>query len=144
MQAVEETCMKDLAKSSKQMKTYVDQSRIEPPTFEPSNLVMLHGTHIKTHRLAPKLEYKIYRPFEILYLISPMAVCLSLLKMWTIHPIFPIFLIEPFVKGNRDFDINAILKTSNPIENAQEYDIDKVMGSKDNARKVLYRVKWKG
>jgi hypothetical protein len=69
-----------------------------------------------------------YSPFEILDIISPMAVSLGLSKIWKINPVFHVSRIEPFVKGNRDIDLNAVLITSNPIENAPEYDIDKVMG----------------
>jgi hypothetical protein len=41
-------------------------------------------------------------------------------------------------------DLNAILTTSDPIENATEYDVDKLMGSTEKDRRVLYLVKWKG
>jgi hypothetical protein len=41
-------------------------------------------------------------------------------------------------------DLNAVLKTSDPIQNAPEYAIDKVIGSSENYRKLLYPVKWKG
>jgi hypothetical protein len=40
------------------------------------------------------------------------------------------------VKGHRDVDLNAIMKTSDPIENAPEYDIDKVMGSMEKDGKI--------
>jgi hypothetical protein len=73
-----------------------------------------------------------------------MAVRLRLPKTWKIHPVFHVSLIEPFVKGNRDVDLNAILKSSNPIENTPEYEVDKVMGSTEKDRRVLYLVKWKG
>jgi hypothetical protein len=36
------------------------------------------------------------------------------------------------------------VKTSDPIENAPEYDVDKVMGSTEKDGKILYLVKWKG
>jgi hypothetical protein len=53
---------------------------------------------------------------------------------------FHVSLIEPFVKGNRDVDFNAVLKPSNPIENAPDYDVNKVMGSTEIDVKVLYLV----
>jgi hypothetical protein len=52
-------------------------------------------------------------------------------------------LIEPFVKGNQDVDLNTILKTSESIKNAPDYDVDKVLGSTEKDGKVLYLVKWK-
>jgi hypothetical protein len=126
------------------MKKYADQSRIEPPSFELGNLVMLNRKKIKTYRPARKLDHNMYGPFEILDIISPTAVLLHLPKTWKIHPFFHVSLIEPFVKGNRDVNLNAVLKTSDAIENAPEYDVDKVMGSTEKEGKVLYLVKWKG
>jgi hypothetical protein len=43
--------------------------------------------------------------------------------------------------GNRDVDINAILNTSDPIENTLEYDVTKVMGSSEKLSQVLYVIK---
>jgi hypothetical protein len=142
--ALVENGKKELEKSSERMKKYPDQSRIELPSFELGNLVMLNGKNIKTRRLARKLDHQMYGPFEILDIISPTAVHLRLPKTWKIHPVFHVSLIEPFVKGNRDVDLNAVLKTSDSIKNAPEYDIDKVMGSTKKDGKVLYLVKWKG
>jgi hypothetical protein len=62
------------------MKKYADQSRIEPPSLELGNLVMLTEKNIKTRPLAQKLDHKMYAPFEILDIISPMAVRLRLPK----------------------------------------------------------------
>jgi hypothetical protein len=95
-------------------------------------------------RSARKLEHKMYGPYEILDLISPTAVCLRLPKTWKLHPVFHVSLINPFVKAHRDLDLNAVLKPSDPIENAPEYDVAKVMSSTDNDRRVLYLVKCKG
>jgi hypothetical protein len=50
MKAVVENCKKELEKASERMKKYVYQSRIEPPTFKPGNLVMLNAKNIKTRR----------------------------------------------------------------------------------------------
>jgi hypothetical protein len=44
----------------------------------------------------------------------------------------------------RDVDLNAVLKTSDYIENCPEYDVDKVISSTENDGKVLYLVKWNG
>jgi hypothetical protein len=124
------------------MKKYADQSHIESRSFELCNLLMLTGKNIKTHQPARKLDHKMYRPFEILDITSLTAVSLRLPKTWKINPDFHVSLIEPFVNGNRDVDLNSVLKTSDPIENAPEYDVDKVMGSTKKDRKVLYLVKW--
>jgi hypothetical protein len=136
MKAVVENFKKELQKFSERMKKYADQSCIESRSFKLANLVMLDGKNINTSRPAPKLDQKIYRPFDILDIISPPAVRLRLPKTWQIYPVCHIYLIEPFIKGNRDVDLNAILKMSDPIENAPDYDVDKVMGATENDAKV--------
>jgi hypothetical protein len=78
--AVVEACKKELEKFSERMKKYADQYRLEPPSFEPGNLVMLNGKNIKTCPLARKLEHKMFAPYEILDIISPIAVRLRLPK----------------------------------------------------------------
>jgi hypothetical protein len=40
MKAVVENCKQEVGKSSERMKKYAPQSRFEPPSFEPGNLVM--------------------------------------------------------------------------------------------------------
>jgi hypothetical protein len=85
-----------------------------------------------------------YGPFKILNIISPMAVCLCLPKTWEVHPVFNISLIEPFVKGKWDVDLNTVLKTSDTIQKTPEYEIDQVMGSTEKDGNVFYLVKWEG
>jgi hypothetical protein len=50
-------------------------------------------------------------------------------------------LIEPFVKGNWDVNVEAILKNTNLIESAAEYDVDTVMDHMEKEGKGLYLVK---
>jgi hypothetical protein len=71
---------------------------------------MVNGKNIKTHCLARKLDHKFYRPFEILEVVSPMALRLRLLKTWKIHPVFQVSLIEPLIKGNWDVNVEDIPK----------------------------------
>jgi hypothetical protein len=77
---------------------------------------------------APMRKHQIYRPFEILEIISPAPISRCLSKIWEIQLVFHVGLIEPFVKGNRDINLNPVLKTSDANENGRDYDIDKVLG----------------
>jgi hypothetical protein len=70
-----------------------------------------------------------YGLVKILDIISPTAIRLRHPKTWKIHTVLFISVIELYVKENRDLNLNTVLNTSDPIENAAEYDIDKVMGS---------------
>jgi hypothetical protein len=83
-----EDCKKELETSSQRMKKYADQHHLEPPSFALGNLVMLNEKIIKTRPAARKLDHKMYVPYEILDIISPIVVCLRLPKMWKIHSVF--------------------------------------------------------
>jgi hypothetical protein len=76
------------------------------------------GVNFGSHRInsspARKFKHKRYGLFEILDVISQMAVRLHLPKMWKIHTVFHVSLIESFVKGNRDVNLNAVLKQQTP------------------------------
>jgi hypothetical protein len=81
MKAVIENYKIVLEKSSEEMKTYADQSCIEPLTFEQGNLVMQNRKNIKIHCRARKLDQTMDRRFKILDIISPLAVHFRVPKM---------------------------------------------------------------
>ena len=106
---------------------------------------MLNGRNIKTRRPSRKLDHKLHGPFRIEEVVSNTAIRLSLPKTWKIHKVFHVSLVEPFIQGNREINMDEVLKNSDPIETEEEYDVDDVMDSieKKNGQ-VLYLVKWKG
>jgi hypothetical protein len=120
MKSVVYKCKKELEESSERMTKYAHQSRIKPHAFERGNLVLLKWNNIKTHHPARELDHMMHGSIEILDIISPMVVRLQFCKMWKIYPIFYVSLIELCVTGNRDVNLNAVLKTFHPIENAPE------------------------
>jgi hypothetical protein len=78
--AVHEDYKKELQKTSERMKKYADEAQISLSTYETRNLVMINGKNIKTPRPARKFDHKLYGPFEILEVVSPMALRLRLSK----------------------------------------------------------------
>jgi hypothetical protein len=52
-------------------------------------------------------------------------------------------LIEPFITGGREVNIDEILRSAGPVESAPKYYVDKIIRSRKKKRKVLYLVKWK-
>jgi hypothetical protein len=144
MKAIYEDYKKELETPRDRMKKYADTTRAESPRYNKGDLVMLNGKNIKTRRPSRKLDHKLYGPFEILELISQTAIRLRLPKTWKIHPIFHVSLIEPFITGGKEVNIDEILRSAEPVENAPEYDVHKIMGSSKKNGKVLYWVKWKG
>jgi hypothetical protein len=123
------------------MKKSPDEYHLGPLSFQSGNIVMLMGKNIETRHLAHTLINKMYRLNEILDIVSPMAVHLRLPKTWKIQLVVQFSLINLFVTGNRDVDLNTVLKTSDCIDNIPKYDVDTVIGSTETDRRVVYLVK---
>jgi hypothetical protein len=47
-------------------------------------------------------------------------------------------LIELFITGGKEVDIDTILLSAEPVENPPEYDVEKNMGSSEMNVNVLY------
>jgi hypothetical protein len=60
------------------MKMYPNQHSLDPPSFESRHLVMLNEKYIKTRPPARELEHTMYGLYDILDIISPMAIRLDL------------------------------------------------------------------
>jgi len=67
-----------------------------------------------------------------------------LLQKWKIHNVFHVSLLEPYRTSEYQvaLDPSQILRKSDSIEQSEEYDVDKVLGSTKKRRRVLYLVKW--
>jgi hypothetical protein len=72
--AIYEGCKQELEKIRDRMKKYAHKIRDELTRYTKGDLVMLNGKNIKTRRPSCKLDHKLYRPCEILELISPTAI----------------------------------------------------------------------
>jgi hypothetical protein len=83
-----------------------------------------------------------YGRLQILDIISPTGVHLRLPNRGKIYPVVYVSLIEHLVKGNWDFDLNAVVTTTDPIDNDPECDIDKVIRSTEKDGNVVHLVKW--
>jgi len=109
-----------------------------------SLLVMLNGRNIKTRRPSKKLDHKNYGPFQVEKIVSPLTVRLMLPRKWKIHNVFHISLFEPFRLSEQRalLDPTKLLREADDIEQSEEYDVDKVLGSTMRGCRVLYLVKW--
>jgi hypothetical protein len=59
MKAVHKDCKNELQKTSEPIKKHANKARINPPTYETGNLVMVNGKNLKTYRPAQKLDPKL-------------------------------------------------------------------------------------
>ncbi|KAA8619435.1 hypothetical protein SMACR_09985 [Sordaria macrospora] len=131
-------------RARQRMKEWADKKRTEAPVYEVGQLVMLNGKHIKTKRPSKKLDRKLHGPFKIFQVISPTAVRLTLPKSWRIHDSFHVSLLEPYRAGNQVApDPDQVLREAAPAE-SEDYEVEKILDSKDIKGKVKYRVKWEG
>jgi hypothetical protein len=79
-------------------KSKYDIHHADPPSFKPSNLVMLLRHNLKTTRPTEKLDFCKLGPFKVVKKVSSNAYELNLLvSMLCLHPVFNINLLEPYI-----------------------------------------------
>jgi len=99
MQAVHEKVRKGLEEAQERMQWYPNPERKEPPAYRVGDLVMLDGCNIKTRRPSRKLDHKKHGPFQIEKVVSPLAVRLTLARIWKIHNVFHVSLCDTGVES---------------------------------------------
>jgi hypothetical protein len=121
------------------MAKYYDQNHQEGPDLKRGEKVFLLQRNIKTKRPSQKLDHLKLGPFTIEEKIGRVNYRLRLPKnMHRIHPVFHISLLEPAPK-------NALVSNNIQIEDdAEEYEVEKILDSKFIDQKLHYLVKWKG
>jgi len=144
MSGVHEETQKGLEAAQERMRRYTDPGRKEPPAYQVGDLVMLNGRNIKTRRPSKKMDHKNHGPFQIEKIISPLAVRLTLPRKWKIHNVFHVSLLESYrTSEHRTLpDPLKVLREADDIEQSEEYDVEEVMSSRRQGRRILYLVKW--
>jgi len=144
MKAIQDEARKGLEAAQERMRRYTNQARKESPTYQVGDLVMLNGCNIKTRRPSRKMDHKNHGPFQIKKIISHLAVRLTLPRKWKIHNVFHVSLLEPYKTSEQRAppDPSKILREADDIEQLEEYDVEEVMSSQKQGRRILYLVKW--
>ena len=119
------------------MKHYADQKRLEGPTLKEGDKVYLLRRNIKTKRPSEKLDWKKLGPFKIQKKLSEVNYKLSLPQGMRMHPIFHISLLEPAPK-------KAALETNIEVEEPQEYNVERILDSREGEHETEYYIKWEG
>ena len=91
-----------MEEAQKQATRAINKKAAEVPLaqYKPRDQVWLEATHLKLLHQGSKLNQKWYGPFKILNAISPVAFKLDLPISWTIHPVFHMSFLTPYVKTN--------------------------------------------
>jgi hypothetical protein len=144
MKAIHDDYLTKLEESHESMKKLGDRNRTKVPNYSKGDLVMLSGKNIRTRRPCKKLDHELHGPFEIAEIISKSAVCLNRPTKWKVHKVFHVSLLESFVQGNREMNLEKVLDTADPIQADDEYHVEEVMGSVQKKGKLIYLVKWRG
>src|SRR5208337_4514411 len=119
------------------MKTYYNDKRIKGPSLKEGDKVYLFRRNIKTKKPSSKLNYKKLGPFKIKRKISDSNYELILPPGVRLHPIFHISLLEPAPKNTR-------LSTTEEVDSeSEEYEVERILDSRQQGRNVEYLVKWK-
>ena len=105
---------------------------------------MLNGRNITTRRPTKKLDHKNHGPFQIEKMVTLLAARLTLPRNWKIHNVFHVSLLEPYRTSEYRAppDPSKVLREADDIEQSEEYDVEEVMASRRQGRRILYLVKW--
>ena len=103
-----------------EMSKYYDKGKMEHPSYEIGDLVMLNAKNIRTKRPTKKLDPKLYGPFRILEKIGSRSFRLEPQTRWRIHNVFHVSLLEPYRANSID---GRIVSRPEPeeIEGEKEY-----------------------
>jgi hypothetical protein len=89
--------MKDkLLEAQDRQKDNANKSQKAHPIINIGDKVWLLCCNLKTNRPCKKLDFRCLGPFSVVKKIDDIAFCLELQPSMKIHPIFHIFLLEPY------------------------------------------------
>ncbi len=117
----------------------------DTPKYQEGDLIWLEGHHLCTNQPTAKLAPKRHGPFPIVQVMSPINYRLKLPTQWSIHDVFHIDLLTPYRETNLHGS-NYPRPASDLIDNEEEYEIEKILDSRQfsRGRKKQYLIKWKG
>jgi hypothetical protein len=94
--SVHELCKENLQKTRDRMGRYWNWGKKEPPKYEVGDLVMLKETNLNTRRPSKKLDKKLHGPIQVKKVITPMAIRMTLPRLWGIHNVFHFNSLKPY------------------------------------------------
>ena len=105
--------------------------------------VWLEGKNLQLHYPMRKLPPRWERPFEISYIISPLAYQLRLLLTWKIHNVFHTSLLSTYWETAKHGP-NFINPPPEEIDGEEEYEVADILSHWGSPGQWMYLVSWKG
>ena len=137
---------KEIRVAQEQDSLHANRRRQNPPDFQVGDLVWLSSKNIRSTRPSKKLDHRKLGPFPIVERVSTVAFRLGLPRnLKRIHPVFHVSLLEPHVPNKIP---NRSESPPPPIyldgDSEPEYEVSKILDSKEERGRVKYLVEWKG
>ena len=143
-------CWENLYYAQELQKRAHDKS-VKPRNYAPSNKIWLNSKYIKTKRNL-ELETKFFGLFQVLHPVGKQAYKLELPRMWRIHDVFHVSLLEQDTtrKGRVDEEVRQMEFDAGDDESG-EYEVEAIRDSAVYAREsesghlpgLYYLVSWK-
>ena len=138
-------CRENIAQANLEYSKAYNANRIEPPSFEAGDEVLLSLEHVKTARPSKKLEARFSGPFKIVSKVGSHAYRLELPPSMRNHPVFHVSKLRPFSPPAFE---NQLEPPPPPIEVGPEleWEVNTILDSRldPRTRKLFYQVEWKG
>jgi hypothetical protein len=106
---------------------------------------MLKETNLKTRRPSKMLDNKLYGPFQVEKMMTPMAIRVTMPGSWGIHNVVHVNELEPYWASTRRkaVDPNQVFRDYDNFI-AEDYTIEEIMDSSydEQEKRVMYLVQW--
>src|SRR5215204_6341591 len=128
IQLVHNALATEMAHAQTRQACYADTARMDAPSFEPGNWVLLQRRNVKTRRPSDKLDSKLLGPFKVLESISRHAVRLDLPSTIKIHPVFHTSLLELYCSN----EVQPLIEPPQPdiVDGREEWEVKAILQSR--------------
>ena len=124
--------------AAQQAKYYNEKHTLKE--FRKGQKVLLRAKNIRTVKASKKLDDRLLGPFTINEPVGKQAYKLILpLKYKSIHPVFHVSLLEPYVQRAGETTPEPV-----DVESEPEWEVEKVLQKRQRKSGVQYLVKWQG
>src|SRR5947208_3323187 len=134
----------NIIKAQQRQKKYADKHR-QDHQFRIGDLVLLDNRHLPNNR-PRKLRAKFEGPFKITARFGNNSFKLDLPDKSRIHATFHASLLRPYRANDPTLFPNRTQDPPEPtlIDNEQEFEVEKILGTRTHNRKRQYLIKWTG